>query len=110
VISFELKAGATLNFSGLASDSDGVPINLSGYTLTSQFRTGAGTLVGTATITPANQGTDPGEFTVSVADTVTDDWETGATVLFDIRMVSGGGTVDYTETVAIKVLAPQTVP
>lgn len=106
---FDLKIGATLSFTGIASDSSDVPIDLTGYTLTSQARDTRGTLVGTATISVSNQGTDPGEFTLSVPATTTDDWSEG-TVLFDVRLESGGGVVDYTETVAIRVLPRQTVP
>lgn len=107
---FDLKVGATLSFSGIARDSSGVAIDLTGYTLTSQARDTGGTLAGTATITVSDQGTDPGEFTLTVPATTTDDWTAGTTVLFDLRLASGGGIVDYTETIAIRVLPRQTVP
>jgi hypothetical protein len=102
MLSFRHKAGATLSFSGVSRTSAGTPINLTGYTVTSQFRAGnALTLAGTATVTLADQGTDPGEFTLSVPASTTVDW-TG-NVVFDLRF-SIGSTVIHTETVLVEVV------
>lgn len=107
MLTIEHKVGATLVFGGLVASS-GTPVDLTGYTLTSQFRTPNGTLEGTASLSLADQGTSPGVFTATVATTTTEEWVVGTTVLFDVRLESSTGVVTHTTTVAVRVLPRQT--
>jgi hypothetical protein len=102
------KQGATFVYAGLVSDDSDVPVNVTGYTLTSTCRDTYGTSVGTATITVADQGTDPGEFTLEIPAATTAAWAPGTSVFFDLRIVSPGARVDYTENVEIRVIERQT--
>lgn len=102
------KQGATFEYAGVVSDSTYTPISLTGYTITAQFRDEYGTLEGTATITLADQGTDPGEFTLSVAAADTVGWPAKQNILFDLRVASPGARVDYSETIVVRVVARQT--
>jgi hypothetical protein len=54
-------------------DSSGAGINLTGYTVTGKIKrkTSDQTAIATFTATLANQGTNPGQFTLSLASTVT---------------------------------------
>jgi hypothetical protein len=48
---------------------DGTPVDLTTFEIASQVRDSSGTLVADLTVTLADQGTDPGVFTLSCADT-----------------------------------------
>lgn len=103
------KQGATFIYAGLVSDDEETPIDLTGYTLTSTCRDTYGTSVGDATITvAADQGTDPGEFTLEVDATTTEAWAPSTSVFLDIRIESPATRVDYTETIEVRVLERQT--
>lgn len=87
---------------------DGVPTDLSGYSITSQVRDprDLSSIVDTATVTIANQVTDTGKFELDFGSTET--WPIGSLWL-DIRLDSGG-TVDYTERVTLEVSETATRP
>lgn len=103
------KQGATFVYAGLVSDDNEDPVDLTGYTLTATCRDTYGTSVGDATVTvAADQGTDPGEFTLEVDATTTAAWTAGTSVYFDVRVESPTSRVDYTETVEVRVFERQT--
>ena len=85
--------------------ADGVPVNLTGYTVASQIRTLAGDeLVDTATITLADQGTSPGVFTLYVAKERTRLWEPGRNLAFDVEFTPPNGKSWSSATVTIDVV------
>ena len=87
---------------------DGVPVDLTGYTITSQIRDprDLASIVATATVTIADQIASPGEFEIDFGTSET--WPIGALWL-DIR-IDSGGTVDYTERVILEVSETSTRP
>lgn len=63
------KVGDSLSWlCTLKDDLTGVPVNLTGGTLKSQLRGLDGTLLATPTIVVSNQGTNPGEFSMTIVD------------------------------------------
>jgi hypothetical protein len=83
----------------------GVPVNLTGYTVTSQIRTRAGDeLVDTATVTLADQTTDPGKFTVEVAKARTALWVPGQDLEWDVEFTPPNGKSWSSGTVTITVV------
>jgi hypothetical protein len=106
----QIKPGATLRLPGTLTDDDGVAVDLTGYTLSSQVRTrGTAELVATATVTPdADQTTNPGRFVVRVEASATEDWSPGVDLALDIRIEEPGSDVDITETVLVTVLRAET--
>lgn len=67
--SFNQKVGDSLSWAVvLKDDLTGVPVNLTGSTLKSQLRGLDGTLLATPVLTVSNQGTNPGEFSMTIVD------------------------------------------
>lgn len=63
------KVGDSLQwFCTLKDDLTGVAVNLTGTTVLAQFRGLNGTLLSTPVIVVSNQGTNPGEFSMTVTD------------------------------------------
>lgn len=107
--SIQHKRGATLSYACALTDDAGDPVDLTGYTVTAEVRSSARELVSTADVTLADQGTDPGVFTIEADAADTADWEAGALLRFDVRIESAS-RVDYTETVEIRVVDRMTDP
>lgn len=102
--SMQHKRGDTLEIA-CTETAAGVPVDLTGYTVAAQVRTRAGDeLVDTATVTLADQGTSPGEFTVTVAAARTALWEPGRELDLDIQYTAPGGTVWSSGTISITVV------
>ena len=101
-MSVSTKAGDTFSMDGLYSDASDVPINLTGYTVTSQIkRQNSLDLIGSLTATLANQTTSPGVFTLSATATATALWATG-TFVCDVKFVNGS-TVERSVTFSVVV-------
>ena len=94
------KRGDVFQIGATAKDSAGVVINLTAVTIRSQVRTAAGALVAELLVSKANQTTDPGEFSLSYADTTA--WAPGY-VLIDIEQRVGSG-ITTSETLRMPVL------
>lgn len=109
MIEVEHKVGDSLSWAiTLKDDVTGTPVNLTGFTVTSQFRTLSGTLIATAVITIANQGTNPGEFTLVIADgNVFRD--APKPVFTDIQFVDGGGLTTSSDLIKLKLIQDITV-
>ena len=84
------KVGDSLQwFVTLKDDLTGVPVNLTGTTVTAQLRGLNGELCATPTLVVSNQGTNPGEFTMTVTDGSV--FRTAPQPLFcDIQFVTAG--------------------
>lgn len=95
-----IKKGDTIRWAGLWSG-----VNLTGYTLTCSIRSVAGVLLGTTTVTPANQSTNPGEFTIYRAST--SDIPVGRHVM-DLRILEPGADTYTTESWTLNVQAAVT--
>lgn len=68
----------------------GVGVDLTGYTVTCPVVMEASRVaVGTIDVTLSDQGTDPGEFTLTA--TSTSSWPTAPKLVFFVRFVSGDG-------------------
>lgn len=70
---FTIEQGATFSLQVTWKDSTGTPINLTGYTISGKLKkkvTDSASLA-SFTCTPANQGTSPGVFTISLSATTT---------------------------------------
>lgn len=96
------KVGDTF-YRACVESADGAPLDLTGYTLAAQVRTAAkGTLVCAMTVTKdADQGANPGVFTLLVAAADTAEWTPGVRLAFDVQFTSGGGFVHSMPTVYI---------
>ena len=70
---FTIEQGATFTKVITWKDSSGAGINLTGYTITGKIKrkTSDQTALATFTATLANQGTSPGQFTISLTATQT---------------------------------------
>jgi hypothetical protein len=70
---FTIEQGATFSKVVTWKDSSGAGINLTGYTVTGKIKrkTSDQTALASFTATLANQGTNPGQFTLSLTSTVT---------------------------------------
>ncbi len=100
-----IKQGDTYRRTGTWTSS-GTPVNLTGYTLTAELRAGiGGALASTVIVTLANQGTNPGEFTLLIADTSA--IATGSYVI-DIRYVTPSGDSLSTTTWQVMIDPPVT--
>ncbi len=66
--SITVKRGDTIRWAA-AWTAAGVAVNLTGYDVRCELRRLAGTLVETLTVTLADQGVAPGEFTIEMEDT-----------------------------------------
>ena len=95
-----IKRGATLQYEASVSN-DAVPVDLTGWTITSQVRTPYGSLIGAVNATLLNQTTNKGQYRLH-ADT--DTWSIGLQ-LWDIKYSYddglGGEVITYTETVEL---------
>lgn len=99
-VSFRIKRGATflINFDVAL---DGQPLDLTGWTITSQVRN-RGQLVATLLATSPELG----KLEVSGPS---DDWPISV-LQFDVRFVSDSGQTTYTESVVFEVEMPETQP
>jgi hypothetical protein len=106
MVTVEHKRGATLSYSAAVTDeTTGAAVDLTGYTVTAQLRSRVGlTLVATATVTLADQGTSPGVFSVTVDAATPATWTAGDVLVTDVRLVEPGGAVRATQTIAIAVV------
>jgi hypothetical protein len=68
-----IEQGASFSRTLTLKDSSGIPINLTGWTIRGQIRASqnASSALATFTGTVANQGTNPGEATISLTPTQT---------------------------------------
>lgn len=87
---------------------DGVPVDLTDYTITSQVRTRKGELVVSFTITKSDQTLHPGEYLLSLTSEVSSTATVGVHEQ-DIQY-SVGGVVQSTETIPCVVDIDQTRP
>lgn len=81
---------------------DGVPVDLSSYTVVSQVRTPSDRLILALTVALANQSTNPGQFVISATAVQTADWSVGQ-LICDIEFRSGAVVVS-SETFAFDVV------
>lgn len=102
-----IKCGATLQYDATVSNA-GVPVNLTGWTITSQVKTPSGVAVGTVTATVLDQTTTPGKYRLRAQ---TAGWRLG-THNWDIKYSysdgAGGQTISYTESIELEVVAAVT--
>jgi len=83
--------GSDITYTIDVTDSNGDPVNLSGYTVAGQIRKSYASLTAvdfTATVT----NTSTGEVTINLTSTQTNDMKAGR-YLYDVEMTSSGGTV-----------------
>lgn len=98
----EIKAGESYSQHGALADAAGDPIDLTGYTATSQVRTVDGDLVGALTVTIDTGSGGTMEIAASATETAT--WAPGSYVA-DIRFAAPGGAVVPSPTFGVRVLA-----
>jgi hypothetical protein len=109
-LSFEFKRGDSFNLSGTVTDADDLPVDLTGYTITSQLRSQTGALIQTFTVTVTDAAN--GLYTISAPatgtapNTGTDIWPIG-TAKFDVQFAVGA-EVTSSETVTLKVVEDYT--
>lgn len=101
-----IKAGESYSQAGAATTDGTTPIDLTGYTATSQVRDTAGTLVGEFVVA-IDAGAD-GTFLYSAAAAVNATWTVG-THLSDIRLVGPSGNVIVSPTFAVRVTTAITI-
>lgn len=94
-----VKTGSTFELECLYKQ-DGTPVDLTALTIESQVRSRRGALLAELAVTKANQGTDPGVFTLSCGDSVTAAWPDGDNAM-DIRITDASKTY-YSETLAVR--------
>jgi hypothetical protein len=97
------KRGDTLTWNCTYKDSAGVPINLTGYTVRAQIRDATEVQLVALTYTAANQGTSPGQFTLSATAAVTAAWAPGQ-YRCDIEYTDGSSTVRSTDAFIVEVV------
>lgn len=102
------KVGDSLSWHlTLIDDLTSLPINLTGGTVTAELRGLNGELLATPVLVVLNQGTNPGEFTMTVTDG--NIFRTAPKSLFcDIQFITGGLTTS-SEIFKIKLLPDITV-
>ena len=98
------KRGDTFSLD-LEVSQDDSPLDLTGYTITSQIRTQHDVLVADLTVTVTNAATGQ----VSVSSESTTDWPTGEH-LWDVEFYDGSSSRWSIETVQVKVLPDVTRP
>lgn len=96
-----IKRGDTLLVSATVRNKDRSAVNLTGYTVASEIRNEAGTLLAalTATITSPTTGV----YTLSASPGATATWPAGS-YFADVKYTSGGGQVTHTATFPVRVL------
>lgn len=102
-----IKAGATLQYDATVSNS-GVPVNLTGWTITSQVKTPSGVLVGTVLATVLDQSTNLGKYRLRAQ---TAGWRLGVhgwDIAYSYSDGSGGQSISYTESIELEVVAAVT--
>lgn len=100
-----IKQGDTYRRTGTWT-SAGTPVNLTGYTLTAELRAGVGgALASAVTVTLSNQGTNPGEFTLLIANTSS---IAAGSYVIDIRYETPGGDSLSTTTWQVMIDPPVT--
>ena len=104
-----IKRGATLQYSAVVTNQ-GVPVNLTGWTITSQVRTAKGVLIATIAIAiPSQVGQNIGAFSLR---TPTATWPLGThawDIAYSYSDGIGGQIVSYTDTVDLVVVLANTV-
>lgn len=93
------KRGSAFVYQATYSVSN-VPVNLDGYTITSQIRDSDNNLVADLVVTMADQGAAPGQYSVNFDDTTA--WKPGD-LRWDIRYVADSRPI-ITETVTIRLV------
>jgi hypothetical protein len=99
------KRGDTFRQSFIAQDSDGLPVDLTDYTIESQARNKSGTLLASFSVNKTDAVN--GEFDITEADT--SGWpiyrpgSPSHSLYMDIQYTDPSGTVESTETLMISV-------
>lgn len=97
-----IKRGATLQFDAAVTNA-GVPVDLTGWTISSQVRSQTGALIGAVLVTVLDQAVNTGQYRLHAQ---TAGWPVGVHI-WDIAYSyddgSGGQTITYTETVRLAV-------
>lgn len=101
--SFPFKRGDDLLIPCLES-TEGVGVDLTGYTVRAQVRTAKGELIADMTVTLGDQTTAPGTFTLAVPRATTTTWEPGRTLEFDVEYTPPTGGAWSSPTVGIEVV------
>ena len=97
-----IKPGENLYLPCTFRDDNGTPINLTGYTITSQVRVvSSKALLASTVVTIRNQTTEPGKFDVEHADTSA--WEVNTDLAIDIKIQDPDGRVRKGSTLGIRV-------
>ena len=100
-VALKLKRGSTFARKCVYS-SGNAPVNLTGSTVRASVRNKSAALIEELTVTLANQGTSPGQFTLGAAPAETATWP--ADVLScDFRIEDALGVVTHSETFFILV-------
>lgn len=97
---FSHKRGDTFALA-CSAENAGVAVDLTNYTISSQIRDTADSVIETLTVTKTSAV--DGEFTMSATATQTELWTLGSHQC-DIEFVSASGEVDSTETFTISVI------
>lgn len=94
------KRGDTFSLACTVENA-GVPVNITSWTITSQARDAADTVLQSFAVTKTDATN--GAFTVAATSTQTEAWSLG-TYSMDIEFVESGGEVNSTETFTLSVL------
>lgn len=95
-----IKYGDTFSLDGVARDSAGTSLNLTGYALTSQLRKTASDELYTALdVAVADQDADPGVFKLSTTATL----PASTSFVCDVKIVDPDGNVTHTPTFEISI-------
>ena len=97
---FTHKRGDTFELNSTL-ENEGVPVDITNFTITSQVRQSDDTLVQALTVSVTDAVA--GEFTISATAAETEVWEPGK-LECDIEFVEPSGEVNSTETFAINVI------
>lgn len=94
------KRGDTFQFSAAVTDTAGVAIDITGWTIQAQVRNESMTLIDEAVITVTDAA--GGEYKLTIDDTTA--WVPRETYAMDIQYIDSGGVKVSTETLYISVL------
>ncbi len=97
--------GDTLLWPVTYRTSLGVPINITGYTITSQLRSVDGPLIESLTVVVTNAAA--GEITLSATAAQTAVWPIGS-ARYDVRYQAPGGSVLHTQPITVGIRQPVT--